>query len=422
MENTAKQEKTKTLSQKKWLDTVVASFLITLLSPLFVFNSLIALAKQKKILVKIRKVDALGRTVVISHFNFGLFRKTAILLNIVSGNLGLVGISMSHLMDKAEQKRILAGYHTVPGLISLYDIHRSVGLEVQSPSELISKQLSLSSADYLILLIKGLIGLALYKDETLREPKVANMFNLPINNVVMSQAVDWAVNGASLTNHSTTSETPQLGFFINAHSINVAESAPLFKSCLRHANVLFADGSGMRVAAKSIGINLQGNINGTDMLPVLCKEAEANGKSIFLLGGKDGRAEKTANALQIRCPNLKIAGTHHGFFDFENKAENAKVIDLINTSNADIVLVGLGSPNQEQWCQQNIGNLQCRSVLAVGGLFDYFSGAIPRAPLLFRELGLEWVWRLLQEPKVKFKRYVIGTPTFLIRTFLLKQV
>lgn len=422
MKNTAKQENSKKLSTKKWLDMTVATFLITLLAPVFAFNSLIAILKQKKTLVKIRKVDALGRTVVINHFNFGVFRKTAVLLNIISGHLGFVGISLNHLLGKDEQKAILAEYDTVPGLISLYDVHDSVGLELQSPVELLIKQLSLGTFDYLILLTKGLIGLSLYKDDTLQEPKIANMFNLPINNVVMSQAVDWAVNGTPLSNRITTSETPQLGFFINAHSINVAETNPLFKSCLRHANALFADGSGMRVAAKSIGINLQGNINGTDMLPVLCKAAEANGKSIFLLGGKSGRAEKAAQALQASCPNLKIAGTRHGFFDFENKADNAQIIEQINASNADIVLVGLGSPNQEQWCQHNIDKLQCTSVLAVGGLFDYFSGAIPRAPLLFRELGLEWVWRLLQEPKVKFKRYVIGTPTFLVRTFLLKQV
>lgn len=422
MENIAKQEKNKILSQKRWLDVPIATFLILALTPVYALNTLIAVLKGKSVIIKNRKLDALGRTVTINHFSCGLCKKSAALLNVITGHLGFVGISTNHLVDKDEQQRIISSYSTVPGLISLYDIHNSVGLELQSPSELMLEQLHFSNTKYLSLLVRGALGLLLYKDESLKTPKIANLFELPINNVVMSQAVDWAINGTSLIRQNVCFETPQLGFFINAHSVNVAESDPLFKSCLRHANALFADGSGMRVAAKSVGINLQGNINGTDMLPVLCKEAELKGKSIFFLGGKPGRADKTASAMKARFPRLKVAGTHHGFFDFKNKDENAEMIKQINESKADVVLVGLGSPYQEQWCQQNINNLQCTSVLAVGGLFDYFSGAIPRAPMILRELGLEWLWRLRQEPRVKFNRYVIGTPKFLVRTFLLRQV
>jgi N-acetylglucosaminyldiphosphoundecaprenol N-acetyl-beta-D-mannosaminyltransferase len=86
------------------------------------------------------------------------------------------------------------------------------------------------------------------------------------------------------------------------------------------------------------------------------------------------------------------------------------------------LLVALGSPLQEQWLLKNKERLQCKRALAVGGVFDFYSGNISRSPLWLRELGLEWVWRLIQEPKNKFIRYVVGNPLFLYRTFFLNLV
>ena len=97
------------------------------------------------------------------------------------------------------------------------------------------------------------------------------------------------------------------------------------------------------------------------------------------------------------------------------------MVEEINASGADIVLGGFGSPHQEFWCERFASALHCQSILAVGGLVDFYSGTIARAPLLLREVGMEWIWRLLQEPKTKFKRYVIGPPEYFIRTFILRN-
>lgn len=420
MRNTVNQHKRRKLHLSIWLEPFLATLLLLCLFPVHLLNTIMALVNKKTVLVTHHKIDALGRIIKLYCFSCGYVKNSAVLLNIVTGQLAIVGVSLNHTIDKDAQAHILSNYRLLPGLISLYDLHQSVGLESESPYQLLLQQLNLSQLEHLMLMFKGIIGLSMYQGKQLTTPKVANLFELPINNVKMEQAVGWAIHNRSLVNANATRKTPQLGFFINAHSVNVAEENPQFKSCLRHANALFADGSGMRFAAKSKGINIQSNINGTDMLPFLCKAAQANKKSIFLLGGKQDIAKKTALRLTESFPNLNIVGTHHGFFNFNNPVENEKVIQQINASKADIVLVGLGSPQQEFWCQQHIGNLQCSSVLAVGGLFDYFSGAIPRAPIYFRELGLEWVWRLRQEPAVKFTRYMIGTPKFLVRTFLLK--
>jgi N-acetylglucosaminyldiphosphoundecaprenol N-acetyl-beta-D-mannosaminyltransferase len=104
-------------------------------------------------------------------------------------------------------------------------------------------------------------------------------------------------------------------------------------------------------------------------------------------------------------------GSHHGY-DLKNNTE--KVIGEIRASGADLVLVGLGVPMQERWINQNLPEIGAKVVLGVGGLFDYYSGRIPRAPIWMRELGLEWFFRFLQEPRRLCKRYFVGNLTFLL--------
>ena len=101
--------------------------------------------------------------------------------------------------------------------------------------------------------------------------------------------------------------------------------------------------------------------------------------------------------------------------------DNDQIVEAINAAQADVLLVALGSPIQEDWVMANRLRLKVGTAIAVGGLFDFLSGNIPRAPLWMRELGLEWVFRLIQEPRVKFTRYVIGNPLFLWRAFVLKK-
>lgn len=405
-----------------WIEIPVAAILISIFLPIHILNVTLAVIQKRPVIIPTRKLDALGRMVVIKQFSSGLAKRTAVLYDVFIRKISFVGVSMAHSFNNEQRQLIKEQYETLPGLVSLYDIHMSVGIETSSPWELLKQQLNGSTLSHVVLLIKASIGFGVYYARDLKSPKVASLFDLPINNVLMREAVDWSVYGSSLIKTNNIHVGPQLGFFVNAHSVNLAESDPLFKSCLRHAHVLFADGSGMRVAAKSVGIKLKSNINGTDMLPKICKRAELENKSIYFLGGQPGIAQQAAEKLKAAYPNLEVAGTEHGYFQFDDKEKNAEIVSRINASKADIVLVGLGSPNQEHWCLQNFKELQCTSVLAVGGLFDYYSGAIPRAPIAFRELGLEWIWRLMQEPVVKFKRYVIGTPEFLVRTFLFKQV
>ena len=115
---------------------------------------------------------------------------------------------------------------------------------------------------------------------------------------------------------------------------------------------------------------------------------------------------------------MKIAGFHDGYF---TEQQESSIIEMINHSGAAILLVGFGVPKQELWLALNREQLNPSVCMGIGGLFDYYSGRIPRAPVWMREIGLEWSWRLMQEPSRMWKRYIIGNPLFLYRVWLQRQ-
>jgi len=238
-----------------------------------------------------------------------------------------------------------------------------------------------------------------------------SILGVKIDNLTMTQSIGKVVN-------PHLARKSKAGYFVNAHSLNQSMGNAELCNTLNSADYVFADGSGVRIAARKNGVEVKGNVNGTDMLPLLCEEASAKGRSIYFLGSAPGIALDAAKNLKARFPRLNIAGCHHGFIDADNEKN---VINAINASNADILLVGMGTPVQEIWIDKNRHLLDVSFSLAVGGLFDFYSGKIPRAPLFIRKAGFEWVWRLLQEPKEKFRRYVIGNPLFLLRIALTKR-
>jgi N-acetylglucosaminyldiphosphoundecaprenol N-acetyl-beta-D-mannosaminyltransferase len=120
--------------------------------------------------------------------------------------------------------------------------------------------------------------------------------------------------------------------------------------------------------------------------------------------------------LEKQYQGLKIVGENNGYFE-KNTIEEKNIINSINESHADILLVGLGAPFQEKWIHSHRKELSSKILMGVGGLFDFYSGNIPRAPLWIRKMGLEWTYRLYQEPRRMFKRYVIGNPLFIYRVY-----
>jgi N-acetylglucosaminyldiphosphoundecaprenol N-acetyl-beta-D-mannosaminyltransferase len=233
-----------------------------------------------------------------------------------------------------------------------------------------------------------------------------NLMGVDIDNM---RAVD-AVNKICKSRMGKT----QVGYFINVNSINLAWSSRSMMDNLNKSDFNLADGSGVRLGAQRQGVKLLDNNNGTDLLPLLCKKLAKEGKAIYMLGAKPGVALKAAINLQEAYPGLLIAGTRDGYFSDD---KNSDVVESINKSLASVVLVAMGSPRQEAWIAENSDKLNVDTVLAVGGLFDFFSGNIPRSPEFLRLIGAEWLFRLYQEPLTKFKRYVVGNPIYLWRLY-----
>jgi N-acetylglucosaminyldiphosphoundecaprenol N-acetyl-beta-D-mannosaminyltransferase len=134
---------------------------------------------------------------------------------------------------------------------------------------------------------------------------------------------------------------------------------------------------------------------------------------MFLLGAKPGVAEKMKKNLEQKYNEIIISGVQDGYFD--RQTGNDEVIEKINNSGAKILLVAFGAPNQEKWIYTNLQKLDVHAAIGVGGLFDFYSGNMPRAPKWMRELGIEWVFRLIKEPGRMWRRYIIGNPLFLQR-------
>ena len=204
--------------------------------------------------------------------------------------------------------------------------------------------------------------------------------------------------------------TPTIVNFINAHCVNTMKQDPAYARTLRDSDIILPDGSGLRLASLLAGRKFGENLNGTDLFPALCREAAMKAQPIFLLGGAPGVALDAARTMQARYANLMIEGVADGYFSPDD--ENI-LIARINASGARILFVGFGVPLQEKWIARVRHRLNVPVILGVGGLFDYYSGRIPRAPQALRAMGCEWAWRLAMEPRRLAKRYLIGNLVFL---------
>ncbi len=200
--------------------------------------------------------------------------------------------------------------------------------------------------------------------------------------------------------------------FVNAHCVNSAARDDGYAAALASAGLLLPDGSGLQLAAKMTGRRFRENLNGTDLFVPLCRAAAERRLSVYFLGARPGVAEDAARAAGAIAPDLRIAGTAHGYFD---DAEEDAVIERINRSGADILLVALGVPRQDVWIARNRRRLAPRIAMGVGAQFDFWSGRLQRAPVAWRRVGCEWAWRLMLEPRRMFTRYVVGNPLFVVR-------
>ncbi len=206
----------------------------------------------------------------------------------------------------------------------------------------------------------------------------------------------------------------------NIYSFNLAYERSWLRAFFNQADVVRLDGTGVRLGARLLGHSTPRRMTWADFGWDLAEMAAHNGLTLFLLGSKSGVVEKAAAMLKDRYPDLQIVGTHHGYFDkTRDSAENQAVIQMIAEAQPDILIVGFGMPLQERWLSETRDLLAATVVLTGGAVFDYISGELRRGPKWMNDHGLEWLARLIIEPRRLWRRYVIGNPLFMWR--VLKQ-
>lgn len=198
--------------------------------------------------------------------------------------------------------------------------------------------------------------------------------------------------------------------FLNAHLSNVCSSENRLKNSMDSFFVL-NDGVGLDIARTILyGSRFEYNLNGTDFTPDFLDSTE-NALRLYLLGAKAEVVAQAAEQIERRWPRHTVVGYRDGFF---SESEAPAIAAEIKAAKVDLVLVGMGSPRQENWIADNIPDV-APCGMAIGAWFDFVSQTIPRAPVFWRKARLEWVYRLMLEPKRLAKRYLIGNGVFLMR-------
>lgn len=197
---------------------------------------------------------------------------------------------------------------------------------------------------------------------------------------------------------------------VNADKINECNRNPKLKQIVNSCGIINADGASVILASEYLGENLPERVAGVDLMMDLVELSSKKGYRIYLLGAKKNVVEKTEKVLRDKFKSINIVGAHDGYFSDD---QWDSISDDIKKSAPDFVFVGITSPKKEYLIEymQDRGNNAV--FMGVGGSFDVISGLIPRAPLWMQKANLEWLFRVMQEPKRLFKRYFFGNFSFI---------
>lgn len=392
------------------LDIAASAIVIVGLVPLWVGRALASRLQSGTVLTRSQR---LGRFRMpydqLAFAGRGPLRGLAAWINILRGDLAIVGPRpLTPEEGAAVPVGDLVRFVVRPGLISPYRLRSRVGIAHERESELDRELVySQSVRGDIGLAARSLVAAALGGTTPKEPPPLLNFFGISVVNTRMAEAVEWILEGAQQGHRRTLA-------FVNPDCLNIAWKDAVYRRVLLDADRVLPDGIGIHLGCRMLGTALRENVNGTDLFPRLCAAAASSGLALYLLGARPGIAAAAARNMQQRYPGLRIAGARDGYFTPEEEPE---VIAGINASGAAILLVAFGVPRQELWIERWRSVLEPPICMGVGGLFDFYSGRIPRAPQWMREIGLEWVWRLLQEPRRMWRRYVIGNPLFLFRVW-----
>lgn len=230
------------------------------------------------------------------------------------------------------------------------------------------------------------------------------ILNTYVNALSMDETVDYVKQVIARRN------PPVQHVVINALKVNLMEKDPELREIVNSCPLINADGASIIWAAKKLHVPVTTRVTGIDLFLRLVEEAAKNGYKIYLFGAKQEVVEKVQSIFTKQYPALQIAGVRNGYFKPEDEEQ---IVANMAASGADMKFVAFSSPKKEYWVHKYLDQLNIPFVMGVGGSFDVVAGVTRRAPKVWQNLGLEWFYRFIQEPKRLFKRYIIGNMTFI---------
>jgi len=199
------------------------------------------------------------------------------------------------------------------------------------------------------------------------------------------------------------------------HGVMEAQHHPAFKNILNTADLVVPDGMPLVWAGRLAGRRLDRRVYGPELMMTFCTETAARGYRHFFYGGMPGVAERLSEVLREKIVGLQVVGTYAPPFRALTEEEDQQVVQMIGYARPDVLWVGLSTPKQEYWMHEHRHKLNVPALVGVGAAFDIHSGAAKQAPEWMRENGLEWLFRLLSEPRRLWKRYLVLGSEFIVR-------
>jgi N-acetylglucosaminyldiphosphoundecaprenol N-acetyl-beta-D-mannosaminyltransferase len=233
-----------------------------------------------------------------------------------------------------------------------------------------------------------------------RRGRRVTLFGLPIDALTMDETVEAArilVAGEGSHQHVA----------VNAAKIVAAERDRRLAEIIRNCDLVNADGAGVVWASRLLGFPLPERVAGIDLFERLVETAERDGRSVYLLGARPEVVARVAEVFRSRHPRLVVAGVRDGYWE-----DDDAVVAEVARCKPDYLFLAVPSPRKEYWLSQYLPNLDVRFAMGVGGAFDVVAGRTARAPVVAQRMGLEWAWRLAQEPRRMWRRYLLGNVSF----------
>jgi len=202
------------------------------------------------------------------------------------------------------------------------------------------------------------------------------------------------------------------------HTVVECQFDPLMRLAVNGAGMKTPDGMPLVWLSRWKSHESVSRVYGPDLMLAICENSAAKGYTQYFYGGASGVPEELSATLCELYPGLKVAGAYSPPFHPLSEQEKNEIVDAINLANPDIVWVGLGTPKQDLWMLEYRSALTARVLIGIGAAFDFHTGRVPQAPSWMQKSGLEWLFRLLQEPRRLWRRYLLYNPYFIFLLFL----